>query len=82
MDNGMKVNKESLKFNPDAPVELEFENGPDATGYWFAAAVMFAVLAAGIIIYRAANSDTVMARNDTAPPAAQADPIAPPPLIR
>jgi hypothetical protein len=80
MDNEM--NKESLKFNPDAPVQLEFENCPDATGYWFTAAVMFAVLAAGIIIYRAANSDTVMARNDIAPPAAQADPIAPPPLIR
>jgi hypothetical protein len=78
MDNGM--NKQSFKFNPDAPGE--FENGPDATGYWFAAAVIFAVLVAGVIVYRAGNSDTVMARNDTAPPAAQADPIAPPPLIR
>lgn len=80
MDN--ETNKQNFKFNPDAPVELEYENGPDATGYWFAAAVMFAVLAAGIIIYRAANSDTVIARNDTAPPAAQSDPVAPPPLIR
>jgi len=78
MDNGM--NKQS--FNPDAPVELEFENGPDATGYWFAALVMCAALAAGIIVYRAANYDTVVALNDPAPPTVLADPIAPPPLIR
>jgi hypothetical protein len=80
MDN--ETNKQSIKFKPDAPIEPEFENGPDATGYWFAAAVMFAVLAAGIIVYRAGNSDTVIARNDPAPPWAQADPIAPPPLVR
>jgi hypothetical protein len=78
MDN--ETSKQSFKFNPDAPVELE--NGPDATGYWFTAVVICAVLAAGIIIYRAANSDTVIARNDIAPPAAQSDPIAPPPLVR
>jgi hypothetical protein len=79
MDNGM--NKQS--FNPDAPAELEFDYGPDATGYWFAALVMFAALAAGVIVYRAANYDTVVALNDPPPAAATlADPIAPPPLIR
>jgi hypothetical protein len=34
---------------------------------WFAAAVLFAVLAAGIIIYRAANDDIRTAANDTLP---------------
>jgi hypothetical protein len=80
MDN--ETNKQSFKFNPDTPVQLEFENGPDATGYWFAALVMFIALAAGVIVYRAANYDTIVAWNDPAPPAAQSDPIAPPPLIR
>jgi hypothetical protein len=78
MDNEM--NKESLKSNPDVPAELEIENGPDATGYWFAAAVLFTVLAAGIIIYRTGTSDMVVARNDT--PAAHSAPIAPPPFVR
>jgi hypothetical protein len=78
MDN--ETRKQSFTFNPDAPVELE--NGPDATGYWFTAVVICAALAAGIIIYRAANSDTVIARNDIVPPAAHSDPIAPAPLVR
>jgi hypothetical protein len=34
------------------PTKLELENTMDASGMWFAAAVLFAVLAAGIIIYR------------------------------
>ncbi|MGO8922777.1 MAG: hypothetical protein ACLQF4_07555 [Xanthobacteraceae bacterium] len=38
----------------------------DASGMWFAAAVLFAVLAAGIIVYRAANDDIIRtASNDT-----------------
>jgi len=37
----------------------------DTSGMWFAAAVLFAVLAAGIIIYRAANDDIRTAANDT-----------------
>ena len=43
---------------------------------------MFAALAAGVIVYRAANYDAVVAWNDPAPPAAQINPVAPPPLIR
>ena len=39
----------------------------DASGMWFAAAVLFAALAAGIIIYRAANDDIRTASNDALP---------------
>jgi hypothetical protein len=34
---------------------------------WFAAVVLFAVLAAGIIIYRTANDDIRTASNETLP---------------
>ena len=52
---------------PELPSELRIENTVDASGMWFAAAVLFAVLAAGIIIYRAANDDIRTAANDTLP---------------
>ena len=52
---------------PELPSELRIENTVDASGIWFAAAVLFAVLAAGIIIYRAANDDIRTAGNDTLP---------------
>jgi hypothetical protein len=39
----------------------------DTSGMWFAAAVLFAVLAAGIIIYRATNDDIHTAANDIPP---------------
>jgi len=41
---------------PELPTKLEFE-AMDTSGMWFAAAVLFAALAAGTIIYRAADDD-------------------------
>ena len=61
-NNGSKLSDKS-----EVPSELELENTMDASGMWFAAAVLFAVLAAGIIIYRAANDDIRTAANDTLP---------------
>ena len=62
---------------PELPPKREFENAADAAGLWFAAAVVFAVLAAGIIVYRSSNSDIVTAANDPAPPAAHFDRLSP-----
>ena len=59
-NNGSKLNDKS-----EVPSELELENTMDTSGMWFAAAVLLAVLAAGIIIYRAANDDIRTAANDT-----------------
>ena len=61
-NNGSKLNDKS-----ELPTEFELENTVDTSGMWFAAAVLFAVLAAGIIIYRAANDDIRTAANDTLP---------------
>ena len=61
-NNGSKLNDKS-----EVTSELELENTMDTSGMWFAAAVLFAVLAAGIIIYRAANDDIRTAANDTLP---------------
>ena len=61
-NNGSKLNNKS-----EPPTKLKFENTLDTSGMWFAAAVLFAVLAAGIIIYRAANDDIRTAANDTPP---------------
>jgi hypothetical protein len=52
---------------PSDKSELKLENTLDTSGMWFAAAVLFAVLAAGIIIYRAANDGIRTAANDTPP---------------
>ena len=60
--NGSKLNDKS-----EVPSELELENTMDTSGMWFAAAVLFAVLAAGIIIYRAANNDIRTASNVVLP---------------
>ena len=50
----------TIKNRPDdqgeLPAKLEFE-AMDSSGMWFAVAAVFALLAAGVIIYRAANSD-------------------------
>jgi len=59
-NNGSKRSDKS-----ELPFELELENTMETSGMWFAAAVLFAVLAAGIIIYRAANDDIRTAANDT-----------------
>ncbi len=62
----------------DLPAKFEFENGADATGLWFAAAAVFAVIAAGVILYRTANPEIRTASNDVPPAAAQSNPIAAP----
>ena len=61
-NNGSKLSDKS-----ELPDKLRLENTVDTSGMWFAAAVLFAVLAAGIIIYRAANDDIRTAANDTLP---------------
>ena len=63
MDN----NESKPSDKSELPTELELENTLDTGGMWFAAVVLFAVLAAGIIIYRAANDDIRTAANDTPP---------------
>jgi hypothetical protein len=57
--------------------ELEFANAADATGLWFALAVVLAVLAAGVIMYRSGNSDIVTAANEPTPAATHSDPLSP-----
>ena len=64
-NNGSKLNDKS-----EVPSELELENTMDTSGMWFAAAVLFAVLAAGIIIYRAANDGIRTAAIDIPPASA------------
>lgn len=52
--------KQNFGFDYDGrPPEhdLEFAAAADKSGYWFAAAVLFAVLAAGIIVYRSVSPD-------------------------
>ena len=61
-NNGSKLNDES-----EPPNKLELENALDTSGMWFPAVVLFAVLAAGIIIYRAANDDIRTASNVVLP---------------
>jgi hypothetical protein len=60
----------------------EFKTGADATGYWFAAAVLFAFLAAGIIVYRAGGADEFRTATNDVPTMAQTSPINPPPLLK
>jgi hypothetical protein len=67
MEGSMDNNGSKLNDKSELPSELELENTLDTSGMWFAAAVLFAVLAAGIIIYRAANDDVRTAANDTLP---------------
>ena len=63
MDN----NESKPSDKSELPTELELENTLDTGGMWFAAVVLFAVLAAGIIIYRAANDDIRTASNVVLP---------------
>jgi hypothetical protein len=67
MEGSMDNNGSKPSDKPELPSELELENTVDTSGMWFAAAVLFAVMAAGIIIYRAANDDIRTAANDTLP---------------
>lgn len=75
-----ELSEQDLKFEP-LPAKLEFENAADATGFWFAAAVFCAVLAAVVIVYRAGNTDLRTASDDAMPAAAQSDPVAPAPIV-
>jgi hypothetical protein len=61
-DNGAQPSEK-----PQLPTNLKFENTVDTSGMWFAAVVLFAVLTAGLIIYRAANDDIRTASNDILP---------------
>ncbi len=63
MDNNASQPSEK----PELPTKLKLENTVGTSGMWFAAVVLFAVLVAGIIIYRAANDDIHTASNDTLP---------------
>ena len=60
---------------------LDDEPAPDAAGYWFLAAVLFAFIAAGIIVYRAGNAETQTAANYSSNPTAQTDPGTSPPIV-
>jgi uncharacterized lipoprotein YmbA len=77
MDNEMK--KPNDKFDYRIPPVLEFENAADATGLWFAVVVLCAFLAAGVIVYRNANSDFRLASNDDAAVTTPAGSVALPP---
>jgi hypothetical protein len=78
---GKEMGKQNYKFG-HVPAKLEFDNEADATGFWFAAAVFFAVVAAIVIVYRAGNSDLRTASNTVMPAAAQSDPITPAPILQ
>ena len=67
MEGSMDNNGSKLNDKSGVPSELELENTMHTSGMWFAAAVLFAVLAAGIIIYRAANDGIRTAANDIPP---------------
>jgi hypothetical protein len=60
---------------------LDDERAPDAAGYWFLAAVLFAFIAAGIIVYRAGNAEMQTAANYSSNPTAQTDPVTSPPIV-
>ena len=67
MEGSMDNNGNKLSDGSELPTELNLENTVDTSGMWFAAAVLFAVLAAGIIIYRAANDGIRTAANNIPP---------------
>ncbi len=77
------INTKKPDFGSDHyKLDAEFRRVADTTCYWFAAVVVFAVLAAGIIVYHGANAEFTTASNDPAPALAQADPISPAPLLQ
>ncbi len=82
MDQPMK--RPDLDFDYESyglEPRLDTERAPDAAGYWFLAAVLFAFIAASIIVYRAGNDETQTAANYPSHPAAQSDPLASPPIV-
>jgi hypothetical protein len=62
--------------------KLELKTRADATGYWFAAAVLFAFLAAGIIVYRAGGADEFRTAANDVPATPQTTQISPAPLLK
>jgi hypothetical protein len=69
MDKGVNEPNSEFGYKP----RLEFDSNDsnvDRTALWFAAAVFFAVIAAGVIIYRSGNSDFRTASIDVVAPAA------------
>ncbi len=75
--------KPDLDFDTYGPEpRLDAERGPDAAGYWFLAAVLFAFIAAGIIVYRAGNAEVQTAANYSSHPAAQTSQLDPHPLLQ
>jgi hypothetical protein len=82
MDQPMK--KSDLDFDYDSyglERRLDTERTPDTAGYWFLTAVLFAFIAAGIIVYRAGNAEVQTAANYPSNPTAQTDPVASPPIV-
>jgi hypothetical protein len=83
MEGQMDNNKSGLtsKFVSQTRLDPKLENTADAAGLWFAAAVIFAAIVAGIILYyRADGSDIRTASNDVAvPAAARSSPVEIPP---
>ena len=59
----------------------DFKSRTDAAGYWFAAAVLFAFVAAGVIVYRSGGDEFRTATNDV-PTTTQTSPIDPPALLK
>jgi hypothetical protein len=80
-----KTEKQPLDFDYNRyglDPKLELQTGADATGYWFAAAVLFAFLAAGIIVYRAGGGDEFRTATNDVAATTQTSPIDPPPLLK
>ena len=80
MDQPLK--KSDLDFDYDnygLERRLDAEQTPDAAGYWFLAAVLFAFIAAGIIVFRAGNTEMQTAANYGQ--AAQSDPVMSPTIL-
>jgi cbb3-type cytochrome oxidase subunit 3 len=84
MDQPMR--KSDIDFDYDSyglERRLDTERAPDAAGYWFLAAVLFAFIAAGIIVYRAGNNAEMQtAANYSDHPAAQTSRLDPHPLLQ
>jgi hypothetical protein len=59
----------------------EFKSHADAAGYWFAVAVLFAFVTAGVIVYRSGGDEFRTATNDV-PATAQTSQISQPPLLK
>jgi hypothetical protein len=66
MDNNVKP--QNVKSGSEIASAPGLGDAVDAMGYWFAAIVLCAVLAAGVIVYRSGNSGLKIASNDAPSP--------------